>query len=144
VTLAEITADGALATVLYAVVGAALLALGLAALDLVTPGSLAERLRVDHSPNAGALAVANLTAVTTIVAVAGITSTDDALGEGLGSMAVYGGIGIVLQALLMLVAERGLRGQLDALLRSATLDALAVTLAAVTVALGVVTAVAVS
>ena len=143
-TLADISADGALATVLYALVGSILLVVGLAVLDLVTPGSLAERVRVDHSPNAGVLVSANLVAVTTIVAVAGITATTDDLGDGLGSMAFYGALGIALQAVVLFVVERSLKGQLDTLLRSDRLDPMATTLATVVVALGVITAVAVS
>ena len=143
-TLAELSADGALATVLYALVGSALLAVGLAALDLVTPGSLAERVRVDHSPNAGVLASANLVSVTAIVAVAGITATSEDLGDGLASMAFYGALGIALQALFLFVVERTLRGQLDTMLRSDRLDPVATTLATAVVALGVITAVAVS
>jgi len=76
--------------------------------------------------------------------VAGITATNDDLVDGLASMALYGGIGIVMQALFLFLVERMLKGQLDTLLRSDRLDPLATTLATVVVAFGVVTAVAVS
>jgi hypothetical protein len=144
VLLAEISADGVIATVLYGVVGAAMLAAGYVVLDLATPGSFMERLRRDRSPNAGALAMANLTAVGLIVAVAGLTSSDDSLGDGLLSLLLYGSLGIGLQAALLVAVERGLRDELDTLLRSEKLDPLATTLAVASVALGAITAVAVS
>lgn len=141
--LAEVTVDDVVATVLYAVVGAGMLLAGFVVLDLATPGSFVERIRRDHSPNAGALAMANLVAVGLIVAVAGLTS-DGSVGEGLLSMIVYGGIGIGLQAIFLVAIERGLREELDGLLRSTTLDPLASTLAVASVVLGAIAAVAVS
>jgi uncharacterized membrane protein YjfL (UPF0719 family) len=144
VLLAQVTVDDVVGTVLYAVVGAVMLGAGFAVLDLVTPGSFVERIRHDRSRNAGLLAVANLAAVGTIVVVAGVTSSDDTLGEGLLSMIVYGGIGVALQAVFMLAIGRSLRAEMDGLLRSETLDPLATMVATASLALGVVSAVAVS
>lgn len=141
--LAEVTVDDVVATVLYGVVGSVMLLGGFVVLDLVTPGSFVERIRRDHSPNAGALAAANLVAIGLIVAVAGWTS-EGSVGDGLLSMVVYGGIGIGLQAVFLLGIERGLREELDGLLRSTTLDPLATTLAVASVVLGGIAAVAVS
>jgi uncharacterized membrane protein YjfL (UPF0719 family) len=143
VVLAEVTVDDVVATVLYGVVGSVMLLGGFVVLDLVTPGSFVERIRRDHSPNAGALAAANLVAIGLIVAVAGWTS-EGSVGDGLLSMVVYGGIGIGLQAVFLLGIERGLREELDGLLRSTTLDPLATTLAVASVVLGGIAAVAVS
>lgn len=142
--LAEVTADGVVATVLYGVVGAAMLAVGVVALDLATPGSLVTRVRRDRSWNAAVLTAANLVAVTAIVATAGVTSSDDTLAEGLLTMVVYGAVGIALQAALMVAVERGLRSELDELLQKGPLDPLAMALASASVALGVISAVAVS
>ena len=142
--LAEVTADGVVATVLYGVVGAAMLAVGVVALDMATPGSLAARLRQDRSWNAAVLTAANLLAVATIVATAGITSSDDTLGEGILTMVVYGVIGIALQAAFMVAVERNLRADLDDMLQRGSLDPLAVALSAASVALGIISAVAVS
>ena len=142
--LAEVTADGVVATVVYGVVGAAMLAIGVVALDMATPGSLAGRLRGDRSWNAAVLAAANLLAVATIVATAGVTSTDDTLAEGILTMVVYGAIGIGLQVGFLVAVERNLRPELDEMLQRGPLDPLALALAAASVALGIVTAVAVS
>jgi hypothetical protein len=73
-----------------------------------------------------------------------VTSTDDTVGNGLASMAVYGAIGIALQGVFLLVLEHGLKSDLDSVLRAERLEPLAVTIAAGSVALGVVCAVAVS
>lgn len=142
--LAEVTADGVVATVVYGVVGAAMLAIGVVALDMATPGSLSARLRQDRSWNAAVLTAANLLAVATIVATAGVTSTDDTLGEGILTMVVYGAIGIALQVGFLVAVERNLRPDLDEMLQRGPLDPLALALAAASVALGIVTAVAVS
>jgi uncharacterized membrane protein YjfL (UPF0719 family) len=145
VLLAEVSTDGVIATVLYGVVGAAMLVAGFVVLDLATPGSFVERMRRDRSRNAAALAMANLTAVGLIVAVAGWTSSsEDSLAEELLSMVLYGGLGIALQAAFLVVIERGLRDEMDDMLRSETLDPLASTLAVASVVLGVIAAVAVS
>jgi len=143
VILAQVTLDDVVATVLYGVVGGALLVAGFVVLDLVTPGSLLHHIRASRSRNAAALAVANLVAVGLILAVAGVTS-DDSVGDGLLSLLVYGGLGIAIQAVLLLVIERGLREELHDLLRAEGLDPLATTLAAASVMIGVLMAVAVS
>jgi uncharacterized membrane protein YjfL (UPF0719 family) len=144
VLLAEVTADGVVATLVYGVVGAAMLAIGVVALDMATPGSLSARVRQDQSWNAGVLTAANLLAVATIVATAGVTSTDDTLAEGILTMVVYGAIGIVLQVVLLVAVERNLRPELDEMLQRGPVEPLALALSAASVALGIVTAVAVS
>lgn len=141
--LAQVTVDDVVATLLYGLVGGGMLVAGFVVLDLVTPGSFVHHIRVHRSRNAAALAVANLVAVGLILAVAGLTS-DDTVGDGLVSLLVYGGLGIAIQALLLVVVERGLREDLHDLLRTEGLDPLAVTLAVGSVMIGVVMAVAVS
>lgn len=141
--LAEVTLDDVVATVLYGLVGGGMLVAGFVVLDVVTPGSFVQHIRTSRSRNAAALAVANLVAVGLILAAAGLTS-DDSVGDGLLSLLVYGGLGIVVQAVFLIVIERGLRSELDELLRAEGLDPLATTLAAASVVIGVVMAVAVT
>jgi uncharacterized membrane protein YjfL (UPF0719 family) len=143
VIVAQVTTDDVVATVLYGLVGGGMLVAGFVVLDLLTPGSFLHHIRASRSRNAAALAIANLVAVGLILAVAGLTS-DDTVGDGLLSLLVYGGLGIAIQAVLLLVIERGLRDELHELLRAEGLDPLAITLAALSVMIGVVTAVAVS
>ena len=141
--LAEVTLDDVVATVLYGLVGGGMLVAGFVVLDVVTPGSFVRHIRVSRSRNAAALAVANLVAVGLILAAAGLTS-DDTVGDGLLSLLVYGGLGIAVQAVFLIVIERSLRSELDDLLRAEGLDPLATTLAAASVVIGVVMAVAVT
>lgn len=141
--LAAVTLDDVVATLLYGVVGGAMLVAGFVVLDLATPGSFVHHIRGNRSRNAAALAIANLVAVGLILAVAGVTS-DDTVGDGLLSLVVYGGIGILVQAVFLVVIERGLRHELEDLLEAEQLHPLATTLAAASVMIGVVMAVAVS
>lgn len=140
--VANLSVDGVTATVAYATLGAVLLVAGYVVLDLVTPGRFTERLRDDASANAAALAVGNLVAVATVVATAGLTSPD-ATGDGLASMAGYGAVGIAVQAVGMLGLSAVLRADIDKLLRTVELRPLAVVVAAASVSLGALTAVAV-
>jgi uncharacterized membrane protein YjfL (UPF0719 family) len=141
--LAEVTLDDVVATVLYGLVGGGMLVVGFVVLDVLTPGSFVHHIRASRSRNAAALAVANLVAVGLILAVAGWTS-DDTVGDGLLSLLVYGGLGIAIQAVFLFAIERSLRHELHDLLRSEGLDPLATTLAAASVVIGVIMAVAVS
>ena len=132
--LAAVTTDGVLATLAYAALGATMLVLGSVAVDLVTPGKLFELLR-RGSPNAAALIVANLVAVAMIVFGAGMTA-DDSTWDGLGSMALYGSIGIAAQALLLFVIDNLMKIDFDEVLPDLRLQPAAVVAATASVALG--------
>jgi uncharacterized membrane protein YjfL (UPF0719 family) len=140
--LANLSAEGVVATLAYALAGGGLLVVGYVVLDLVTPGRFIERLRDDGSANAAALAVGNLIAVATVIAAAGLASPDDTA-NGLASMAGYGAVGIAAQAVLLLGVSARLRADIDKLLRTPGLRPLAVVVSAASVALGAITAVAV-
>lgn len=141
--LAVLTLDGVVATVAYAVTGGALLAVGYVVLDLVTPGRFTQLLRDGGSANAAALAIGNLVGVTIVVATAGVSSPDETV-DGVTSMAGYGAIGVVAQAALLMALSAGLRGDVGKLLTTRELHPLSVVVATASVALGVVTAVAVA
>lgn len=109
--------DGVLATLLFFVVGAGVLSLGFLALDLLTPGNLRTQVYVDKNPNASILLAANHLALAVIVVTAILTSADT-LGQGLLDSAVYGLVGVVLQAVALRVLDalvpadlRGLVGE---------------------------------
>ena len=106
-------ADGVLATLLYFLVGAGVLALGFLVLDLLTPGNLRTQVYLDKNPNAAILLSANHLALAGIVVTAILTSADS-LGQGLVDSAVYGLVGVALQAgalrLLDAVVPADLRG----------------------------------
>lgn len=139
--LAAITSHGVIATLAYAGVGALLLIAGSLVVDLVTPGRLFELLR-QGSPNAAALLVGNLIAVAMIVFGAGMTA-DDSTWSGLGSMALYGGIGIAAQAVLLAVIDNLIGVDYDEVLPAARLHPASVVAGVASVALGSIMVVAV-
>jgi uncharacterized membrane protein YjfL (UPF0719 family) len=141
--IAALSLDGILATVAYAATGGVLLAVGYVVLDLVTPGRFTDLLRDGGSANAAALAMGNLAAVTIVVATAGLSSPDETV-DGVISMAGYGAIGVVAQAAWLVALSAGLRGDVGKLLLTRELHPLSVVVATASVALGVVTAVAVA
>ena len=105
--------DGVLATLMFFAVGAGVLALGFLVLDLLTPGNLRTQVYIDKNPNAAILLAANHLALAIIVVTAILTSADS-LGQGLVDSAVYGLVGVALQAvalrLLDAVVPADLRG----------------------------------
>lgn len=102
---------GVLATLAYAAVGAAILALGYAALDAITPGNLRHLVYEDHNTNAAVLAGANVIALSTVVTTAILTS-DDQLAKGVADSIVYGLLGIALQAVAFKVLDKLTPGNL--------------------------------
>lgn len=58
---------GALATVLYFLVGVAVLAVGFVLIDVLTPGSLRPEVFVERNPNAVVIALANYAAIAAVV-----------------------------------------------------------------------------
>ena len=86
---AGLLGQGVLATLLYFVIGFAVLALGFVVLDVLTPGNLRRQVYTDRNPNAAILLAANHLALALIVVTAILTS-DDSLGQGLVDSLVYG------------------------------------------------------
>jgi uncharacterized membrane protein YjfL (UPF0719 family) len=135
--------QGVLATVLYFVVGFVVLGLGFLALDLITPGNLRRQVYTERNPNAAILLGANHLALALIVVTAILTS-DDALGQGLVDSAVYGIIGVVLQALALRLLDAFVPGHLRALVAEPVMSGAAWAVGASLVAIGAVNAAALS
>ncbi|MBL7501795.1 DUF350 domain-containing protein [Frankia sp. CNm7] len=135
--------EGVVATLLYFVVGAGVLALGFLVLDLLTPGNLRRQVYVDRRPNATVLLAANHLSLAIIVVTAILTSSDS-LAQGLVDSAVYGLVGIALQALALRVLDGVVPGHLRAVVDEPTLSPAAWAIAASLVAIGGVTAAALS
>ena len=96
--------DGVVATLLYFLVGAIVLVAGFLALDAITPGNLRHQVFVDRNPNAAILLGANHLALAVIVTTAILSSDYEAgLGQGLVDSLVFGVVGVVLQALALLL-----------------------------------------
>jgi uncharacterized membrane protein YjfL (UPF0719 family) len=135
--------QGVLATLLYFVVGFAVLGLGFLALDLLTPGDLRRQVYTERNPNAAVLLGANHLALALIVVTAILTS-DDALGQGLVDSAVYGVLGVVLQAVALRLLDAFVPGHLRALVTEPRMSGAAWAVGASLVAIGAVNAAALS
>ena len=135
--------QGVLATLLYFVIGFAVLALGFVALDVLTPGNLRRQVYTDRNPNAAILVGANHLSLAIIVVTAILTS-DDSLGQGLVDSAVYGLLGVVLQALALRLLDAFVPGHLRALVAEPRMSGAAWAVASSLVAIGAVNAAALS
>lgn len=134
---------GVLATLLYFVIGFAVLALGFVALDVLTPGNLRRQVYTDRNPNAAILLGANHLALAIIVVTAILTS-DDALGQGLVDSLVYGLLGVVLQGVALRLLDAFVPGHLRALVTEPHMSGAAWAVASSLLAIGAVNAAALS
>lgn len=134
---------GVVATLLFFLVGIAVLALGFLALDLLTPGDLRRQVYTDRKPNAAILLGANHLALAVIVVTSILTSAD-ALAQGLLDSAVYGLVGVVLQAVALRVLDAFVPGHLRAIVDEERMSGAAWAVAASLVAIGAVNAAALS
>lgn len=135
--------EGVLATLLYFGVGFAVLALGFLALDLITPGNLRHQVYVERHPNAAILLAANHLSLAVIVVTAILTS-DDNLGQGLVDSAVYGVIGVVLQAVALRLLDAFVPGHLRNMVNEPRMSGAAWAVGASLLSIGVVNAAALS
>ena len=135
--------QGVLATLLYFVIGFAVLALGFVALDALTPGNLRQQVYTDRNPNAAILLGANHLSLAIIVVTAILTS-DDSLGQGLVDSAVYGLLGVVLQAVALRLLDAFVPGHLRAMVTESRMSGAAWAVASSLVAIGAVNAAALS
>ncbi|ABW14060.1 protein of unknown function DUF350 [Parafrankia sp. EAN1pec] len=135
--------EGIAATLLYFLVGVGVLALGFLVLDLLTPGNLRRQVYVDRRPNAAILLAGNHLSLTVIVVTAILTSSDS-LTQGLVDSAVYGLVGVALQALALRVLDTVVPGHLRAIVDEPTLSPAAWAVATSLLAIGAVNAAALS
>src|ERR1700756_2788253 len=92
---------GVVATILYFLVGMAVLIVGFIMVDVLTPGKLRQMVFVDRRPNAVILACAMYIPLATVLITA-IANSYSQLGQGLVGVAVYGLIGVVMQGIALL------------------------------------------
>lgn len=96
--------SGAWQSVVYGVVGVALMVAGFVLVDLLTPGRLRELIWVRRNANAGLLLAANQLGVAGIVFTAILTSYSD-FAKGIASTLVFGGVGLLIMALAFFVLD---------------------------------------
>jgi uncharacterized membrane protein YjfL (UPF0719 family) len=140
---AGLLTQGAVATLLFFIVGFVVLGLGFLALDLLTPGNLRHQVYVDRNPNAAVLLGANHLALAMIVVTAIMTSADS-LGQGLLDSAVYGIIGVILQAVALRLLDAFVPGHLRNLVNEPRMTGTAWAVGISLVAIGAVNAAALS
>ncbi|GAB3294525.1 DUF350 domain-containing protein [Epidermidibacterium keratini] len=106
-----------LAALAYCGVGIAMMALGFVVVDLLTPGKLREQIWVERNRDAAILLASNILGVSIIV-VAAIFASADALGAGLLTTVVYSIIGLVAMAVSFLLLDAMTPGKLGELMTS--------------------------
>jgi uncharacterized membrane protein YjfL (UPF0719 family) len=134
---------GALATILYFLVGTAVLIFGFIVVDLVTPGKLRQLVFIDRRPNAVVLACANYIALAAVI-ISAIANSYNQLGQGLVGVAVYGLIGVVLQGIALLTLHFVIPGDFHEHVDEPELHPAAFAVAVMLLAVGGVTAAALS
>lgn len=100
-----------LATLLFAVLGMGLLALGYAVVDLLTPGHLGRKVFVDHNRDASLVLGSSLLALGGIIATS-IYTTESDTWHTLLEAGAHGLIGIVLLGVAFLVLDLATPGRL--------------------------------
>ncbi|WP_373425053.1 DUF350 domain-containing protein [Mycobacterium simiae] len=134
---------GVVATVLYFLVGAAVLVAGFVMVDVLTPGNLRRLVFVERRPNAVVLASAMYAALAIVIIVAIHTSSSQ-LGQGLLDVAVYGLVGVALQGAALLIVEIAVPGRFRDHVQQPELHPAAFAIAVMLLAVGGVIAAALS
>ncbi len=134
---------GAVATISYFLVGTAVLIIGFIVVDLLTPGKLRQLVFIDRRPNAVMLACANYIALAAVI-ISAITNSYSQLGQGLVGVAVFGLIGVVLQGIALLTLHIIIPGDFHEHIDEPELHPAAFAVAVMLLAVGGVTAAALS
>ena len=134
---------GAVATILYFMVGMAVLLVGFLMVDVLTPGKLRQLVFIDRRPNAVVVAGAMYIALTTVI-VSAIVNSYSQLGQGLIGVAVYGLMGVVLLGIALLTMHLVTPGDFHEHVDDPELHPGSFAVALILLAVGGVTAAAVS
>lgn len=135
--------QGAVNTILYFLVGMGVLVVGFYMVDFLTPGKLRQLVFIDRRPNAVVVAGAMYIALTTVIITA-ITTSYSQLGQGLIGVAVYGLMGVILLGLALLTMHLLIPGNFHEHVDEPTLHPGSFAVALILLAVGGVTAAAVS
>lgn len=134
---------GVVATILYFLVGMAVLVVGFVMVDVLTPGKLRQMVFIDRRPNAVVLACAMYIALAAVI-ISAIANSYSQLGQGLVGVAVYGLLGVVLQGIALLTLHFVIPGDFHEHVDEPELHPAAFATATMMLAVGGVTAVALS
>jgi uncharacterized membrane protein YjfL (UPF0719 family) len=134
---------GAVATILYFLVGMAVLLVGFYVVDWLTPGRLRQLVFIDRRPNAVVVAGAMYIALTVVIITA-IANSYSQLGQGLVGVAVYGLMGVILLGIALLAMHLLIPGSFHEHVDEPELHPGSFAVALILLAVGGVTAAAVS
>lgn len=134
---------GVVATILYFLVGMAVLVIGFYMVDVLTPGRLRRLVFIDRRPNAVVIASAMYIALTTVI-ISAITNSYSQLGQGLVGVAVYGLMGVILLGVALLTLHLVIPGSFHEHIDETDLHPGSFAVALMLLAVGGVTAAAVS
>lgn len=134
---------GVVATILYFLVGMGVLLIGFYMVDLLTPGKLRQLVFVDRRPNAVIVACAMYIALTVVI-VSAIANSYSQLGQGLLGVAAYGLMGVILLAIALLTVHVLIPGNFHEHVDDPELHPGSFAVAVMLLAVGFVTAAAVS
>ncbi|OBG25505.1 DUF350 domain-containing protein [Mycobacterium sp. E3198] len=134
---------GGLATILYFAVGMAVLFVGFYMVDWLTPGNLRQLVFIDRRPNAVVVAGSMYISLTTVI-ISAITNSYSQLGQGLLGVAVYGLMGVILLGIAMLAMHLLIPGSFHEHIDEPELHPGSFAVALILLAVGGVTAAALS
>ena len=134
---------GAVATILYFLVGMAVLLIGFYMVDVLTPGKLRQMVFIDRRPNAVVVAGAMYAALTTVI-ISAIVNSYSQLGQGLVGVAIYGLMGVILLGIALLTMHLLIPGDFHEHIDDPELHPGSFAVALILLAVGGVTAAAVS
>jgi uncharacterized membrane protein YjfL (UPF0719 family) len=135
--------DGVVQTFLYFLVGMAVLVVGFLMVDVLTPGKLRQMVFIDRRPNAVVVACAMYISLA-IVIISAIANSYSQLGQGLLGVAVYGFMGVVLLGIALLTMHVVIPGNFHEHVDEPQLHPASFAVALILLAVGGVTAAAVS
>lgn len=131
------------AALAYFAAGTSILVLGFVVLDLLTPGKLRDLVFLENRAGAALIAGAQQVALVFIISSV-IVSSDDRLAVGIVDTLVYGAIGIVFQAVALMVLEAVIPGRFRDVVMDAKVRPRAALAAVTLVSVGVINALALS
>jgi uncharacterized membrane protein YjfL (UPF0719 family) len=134
---------GVVATILYFVVGMAVLIVGFYVVDVLTPGKLRQLVFIDRRPNAVVITCAMYIALATVI-ISAIVNSYSQLGQGLVGVAIYGLMGVILLGVALLTLHLVIPGDFHEHIDEPELHPASFAVALMLLAVGGVTAAAVS
>ena len=103
--------EGLIASLAYVGVAVMLLALGFMMLDVLSPGRLSGVIMRDRNRNAAIVASAGMLGLAIVIGTAVLTTQDDFV-TGLVTTAIFGLVGVFLQAVVFVVVDKLTPGKL--------------------------------